>query len=104
VRYPPLGVALPASPCGSVNPVGAVRRQHVADQGHEEGSGISARGEAAWKEERERIAARNEQARKAGKQRRETYEREREEARRRAERRRSEAARAAAPGPIRRGE
>jgi hypothetical protein len=71
----------------------------VTDQGHEDGSGNSARGEAAWKEERERIAARNEQARKAGRQRRESYEREREQARRLAERRRSEAARAAAPAP-----
>jgi hypothetical protein len=69
------------------------------DQEHEDGPGTSARGEAAWKEEKERIAARNDQARKAGKRRRETYEREREDLRRRAERRRREAARAAAPAP-----
>jgi hypothetical protein len=71
----------------------------VTDQGQDDRVGTSARGEAAWKEEKERIAARNEQARKAGRQRRESYEREREQARREAERRRSEAARAAAPGP-----
>ena len=37
----------------------------------------STRGEAAWKETREGVAARNAEARKAGKQRREAYERER---------------------------
>jgi hypothetical protein len=46
------------------------------------------RGEAAWKEDRERIAARNDQARKAGKQRREDYERQRQEARNAADLRR----------------
>ena len=39
------------------------------------------RGEAAWKEDRERIAARNDEARKAGRQRRDDYERQRAEAR-----------------------
>jgi hypothetical protein len=43
----------------------------------------SSRGESAWKEARERVAARNEQTRKAGKVERQTHEREREEARRR---------------------
>ena len=47
----------------------------------------SARGEAAWKEERERVADRNAKARKAGREQRETYEREKVEARRAAERR-----------------
>jgi hypothetical protein len=47
------------------------------------------RGEAAWKEAKERIAQRNEAARKAGKQRRGTYERQREDARRAAENRRT---------------
>jgi hypothetical protein len=42
----------------------------------------SSRGEAAWKETRERIASRNADARKLGKQRRETYEQTREDARR----------------------
>jgi hypothetical protein len=42
----------------------------------------STRGEQAWKETRERIAARNAEARKAGKQRREAYERERDSLRR----------------------
>ena len=46
------------------------------------------RGEAAWKEERERIAKRNDQARKAGREQRETYERERMEARNAADLRR----------------
>jgi hypothetical protein len=49
--------------------------------------------EAAWKAERERIAARNDEARKAGKKERETTEREREERRRIMEARRREAAR-----------
>jgi hypothetical protein len=42
----------------------------------------STRGEAAWKETRERIASRNADARKEGKQRREAYEQTREVARR----------------------
>jgi hypothetical protein len=51
---------------------------------HEDGPGwkSSGRGEAAWKETRERIASRNADARKQGKQQRETYERGREDARR----------------------
>jgi hypothetical protein len=46
------------------------------------------RGEAAWKEARERVDQRNAQARKVGKQQREAYERQRDEARRVAELRR----------------
>ena len=42
----------------------------------------SARGEAAWKEERERIAERNQAARKAGKAEREAYERKQTDTRR----------------------
>ena len=45
------------------------------------------RGDAAWKAARDRIAERNEQARKAGRQRREAKERVRIEALRAAERR-----------------
>jgi hypothetical protein len=41
----------------------------------------STRGEAAWKEDRERIASRNAETRKSGKVERETYEREREQMR-----------------------
>ena len=41
----------------------------------------STRGELAWKETRERVASRNSEARKAGKQEREAYERGRETAR-----------------------
>ena len=47
----------------------------------------NARGEAAWKEDRERVADRNAKARKAGREQRETYEREKVEARRAAEKR-----------------
>jgi hypothetical protein len=51
---------------------------------HDDGAGWSSstRGEAAWKETRERIASRNADARKQGKQRREAYEQTREDARR----------------------
>lgn len=54
---------------------------------HDDGAGwkSSSRGEAAWKEARERVASRNADARKRGKQRRETYERSRAEARSAAE-------------------
>jgi hypothetical protein len=45
----------------------------------------SARGEAAWKEVREAIAARNQRAQKAGRERRQLYERQRDDARRAAE-------------------
>jgi hypothetical protein len=45
----------------------------------------SARGEAAWKEATEEIAARNRLAKKAGREQREAYERERSDARRAAE-------------------
>jgi hypothetical protein len=49
--------------------------------------------EAAWKAEKDRIAQRNEETRKAGKKERETQERERAERRRVAAVRRDEAAR-----------
>jgi hypothetical protein len=51
---------------------------------HDDGAGwkSSSRGETAWKETRERVASRNADAHKQGKQRRETYERNREDARR----------------------
>jgi hypothetical protein len=51
---------------------------------HDDGAGwkSSSRGESAWKETRERVASRNADARKQGKQQRETYERSREDARR----------------------
>jgi hypothetical protein len=49
--------------------------------------------EAAWKAEKDRIALRNDEARKAGKKERETQDREREERRRIVEARRMEAAR-----------
>ena len=54
----------------------------------EEGRAVSKRGEAAWKEEKERVAERNAEARKAGKKRREAYEDQRRAARRAAEDRR----------------
>jgi hypothetical protein len=51
---------------------------------HDDGAGwkSSSRGESAWKETRERVASRNADARKQGKQQRESYERSREDARR----------------------
>lgn len=58
------------------------------DEGQQEEQPLGKRGEAAWKEDRERIAKRNEQARKAGRERRSAYERSREEGRMEAERRR----------------
>ena len=54
------------------------------------GEGSAKRGEAAWKAARERVAERNDQARKAGKQRRQAYERQKADARRAAERRQTE--------------
>jgi hypothetical protein len=50
---------------------------------HDEGSGwkSSARGESAWKEEREAVASRNAEVRKSGKVAREEYEKERAGAR-----------------------
>ena len=45
----------------------------------------SARGEAAWKQAREAVAARNQQAQKAGREERQAYERQRDGARRDAE-------------------
>jgi hypothetical protein len=60
----------------------------MSDEVEPEDGRSSARGEAAWKEARERVAERNHAARKAGKRRREAYERQREEARRAAERQR----------------
>lgn len=57
-------------------------------EGRQEGWHTSALGEATWKAEREEVAARNQQARKAGKARREAYELGRERARRADEERR----------------
>jgi hypothetical protein len=54
----------------------------MAEQDEVGGWKSSSRGEAAWKETRDRVASRNADARKDGKQRRESYERSREEARR----------------------
>jgi hypothetical protein len=48
-------------------------------------SGTSARGEAAWKQATEDVAARNRRAQKAGREEREAYERERNDSRRAAE-------------------
>ena len=45
----------------------------------------SARGEAAWKQAREAVAARNDRAQRAGREERQTYERQRDDARRAAE-------------------
>jgi hypothetical protein len=56
----------------------------------DEHSGSSARGEVAWKQAREAVAERNRLAQKAGRERREAYERQRVDARRAAEGRRQE--------------
>jgi hypothetical protein len=45
----------------------------------------SARGEAAWKQVREAVAARNERAQRAGRAERQAYERQRDDERRAAE-------------------
>ena len=58
-----------------------------ADQQPESAEPTGHRGEAAWKEHRQRIADRNERARKEGKARREAGEREKSDARRARERR-----------------
>jgi hypothetical protein len=47
--------------------------------------GSSARGEAAWKDATEEVAARNRRAQKVGREQREAYERERNDARHAAE-------------------
>jgi hypothetical protein len=60
----------------------------MTDQADQPEQGATSnRGEAAWKAAKDRVAERNEQARKAGKQRREAYERQRHEARQAHERR-----------------
>ena len=53
----------------------------VSDKENED-QGSSARGEAAWKEVRERIAERNQAARKVGKETRDAYERKQDAGRR----------------------
>jgi hypothetical protein len=60
----------------------------MAEQGDGSGWKSSSRGERAWKEASERVAARNAEARKAGRLEREAYERDREDARRAAAQRR----------------
>jgi hypothetical protein len=68
---------------------GGKKETSVSDQADQsEKLAGSTRGEAAWKEAKERVAERNVQARKAGKQRRESYERQRAGALRAAEGRR----------------
>jgi hypothetical protein len=51
----------------------------------DEHSESNARGEAAWKQATEEVAARNRRAQKVGREQREAYERERNDARRAAE-------------------
>jgi hypothetical protein len=60
----------------------------MAEQDDMAGWKSSSRGEAAWKEAKDQVAARNAEARKEGKRERETYERDREDARREADARR----------------
>jgi hypothetical protein len=54
----------------------------MSEDPNQTGWQTSARGEAGWKAAREEIAARNQSARQAGKERRETADRTRQEARR----------------------
>jgi hypothetical protein len=60
----------------------------MAEQGDGSGWKSSSRGEKAWKEATERVASRNAEARKAGRVKREAYERDRQDSRRAAEARR----------------
>ena len=57
----------------------------MSDDGTQMDRTGSARGEAAWREARERVADRNAKTRKAGREQRETYERGKIEARRASE-------------------
>jgi hypothetical protein len=59
----------------------------------------AARGESAWKEQRDEVATRNEAARKAGKLRRDEYAREREAARNAEEARRQASLLGRSPRP-----
>lgn len=63
---------------------------HMTKQDDGAGWKSSTRGEQAWKEAMEDVASRNAEARKAGKRRREEYERGREDLRRAAAVRRHE--------------
>ena len=51
----------------------------MTDRPDDADKSTSARGEAAWKEARERVAARNQQAQKQGRARRETFEHRRDD-------------------------
>ena len=66
---------------------GGGKADRMVDQSDEH-PGSSARGEAAWKQATDAVAARNRLAQKAGREERETYERQRGAARRAAESRR----------------
>jgi len=59
----------------------------MSDPADQQAQPTGHRGEAAWKEHRQRIAARNDRVRKEGKARREASEREKDQARRERERR-----------------
>ena len=59
----------------------------MSDPAEQEAESTGKRGEAAWKEHRERIAARNDRARKEGRARQEADQRDRDRARRERERR-----------------
>ena len=57
----------------------------MSDQDEQRQEPAAKTGEAAWKEARSRVAEKNDKARKAGRERREAYERARQEARRSAD-------------------
>jgi hypothetical protein len=62
----------------------------MAEQDDQSGWKSSTRGEQGWKDAMERVASRNAEARRAGKAKREAYERSREDMRRAAAARRHE--------------
>jgi hypothetical protein len=71
----------------------------MSDQVDQQDEAPRRRGEAAWKADRERIAARNDQARKAGRARRDAYEGEKDRTRRANERRQMAALADKRPNP-----
>jgi hypothetical protein len=83
-EYPSPGVSRLLHPSWFLSSLGAARVDHMTNPSDPD-SGSSARGEAAWKEATEEVAARNRRTQRMGREQREAYERERRDARRAAE-------------------
>jgi hypothetical protein len=83
-EYPSPGVSRLLHPSWFLSSLGAARADHMTDPSDRD-SGSSARGEAAWREATEEVAARNRRTQKVGREQRDAYERERQDARRAAE-------------------